>query len=113
MKACPTPRYENLARSVAIGRVVTLLLLANVGLYCLGHVLLGGSSLLAETHEGEHWLRPWNGDEFRVSAAVGWYSFLHGLSVFLTLPSLAIFAVMLAWEWAQLHRLRRRLFPLS
>lgn len=102
----PSAAYVERLASFRFGRGITLLLLLNVVLFWLGYLILGGCDLLAETHEGEHWLRPWSGDEFRVSAAVGRYSFLHGLSVVLTLPSLAICAVMLAWEWVQLRRAR-------
>jgi len=95
-------------RSLSFGCRVTLLLLLNVGAYWLGHLILGGSSLLAETHEGESFLRPLHGDEFPVSNAVGWYSRLHGASVLLTLPSIAICAGMLVYEWVRLQSLRRR-----
>ena len=100
-------RRVELLRSLRFGRLVTLALLLNAVAYCLGHLILGGSALLAETHEGESWLRPWSGDEFRVSEAVGWYSLLHGLSVILTLPSIGLGALMLGYEWIQLRRLGR------
>lgn len=100
-------------RSLSFGLRLTLLLLLNIVACWLGHMILGGSALLAETHEGESYLRPLHGDEFPVSAAIGWYSFLHGASVFLTLPVIPICAVMLVYEWAQLRRLRRRRFSPS
>lgn len=106
-------RYAELLESFRIGRVVTLVFILNVVLYCLGHWILGGSALLAEGYEGESWLRPWSGDEFRVSAAVGWYSLLHGMSVFFSLPVIPISALMLAYEWAKLQRVRRRLSVLD
>ena len=87
--------------------------LLNVALYCLGHVILGGSALLAETHEGESWLRPLYGDEFRVSEVVGWYSLLHGSSVFYSLPVIPICALVLVYEWVKLQLLRRHLIALS
>ena len=76
-------------------------------------MILGGSALLAETHEGESWLRPLHGDEFRVSEAIGWYSVLHGASVFFTLPVLPFCALILLYEWVKLRRLRRQLVALS
>ena len=106
-------RHAKLLQSFRSGRVVTLVFFLNVALYCLGHLILGGSALLAETHEGESWLRPWSGDEFRVSEAVGWYSLLHGMSVFFSLPSLVICALMLCYEWVRLQLFRRRFFALN
>ncbi len=102
-------RYQ----SFRTGRVVTLVFLMNVALYCLGHWILGGSALLAEGYEGESWLRPWSGDEFRVSTAVGWYSLLHGMIVFFSLPSTALCLLMLAHEWVRLQLLRRRIIALT
>ena len=106
-------RYAARLQSFRSGRLVTLGFFLNVVLYCLGHMILGGSALLAEGYEGESWLRPWSGDEFQVSNAVGWYSLLHGMSVFFSLPVLAICALMTFVEWARLLWLRRRLVALS
>ena len=60
-----------LESSLATGRRVTLILVLNVAAYCLGHMILGGSAVLAETHEGQSFLRPLHGDEFLVSDAIG------------------------------------------
>ena len=102
-------RHAELLRSLRTGRIVTLVLLSNMAAFCLGYWILGGTELLSETREGESWLKPLHGEAFQVSNAVGWYSLLHGISVVLTVPSLALCLVMLAWEWAQLRLVRCRL----
>ena len=83
-------QIARLETSLTIGSRITLLLILNMVACWLGYVILGGSAIFAETHEGESFLRPFHGDEFPVSDAIGWYSLLHGTSVLLTLPSIAL-----------------------
>ena len=108
----PLERYRKLRKAHRATWQITFVYLLNVALYCLGHWILGGSALLAEGYEGESWLRPWNGDEFRVSEAVGWYSLLHGSLVFYSLPVIPICVLVLVYEWVKLQRLRRHLIAL-
>lgn len=108
-RAMSAQKLAELEQSLALGCRLALVLVLNVAAFCLGHWILGGSAILAETHEGEYFLRPLHGEEFRVSGAVGLYSFLHGASVFFTLPSIALCVVMLLYEWAKLQRYRRHL----
>ncbi len=96
-------------RSLREGHGALGLLLLNMALFLLGHYILGGNAHLAETHEGEHYLRPWSGEEFRVSAWVGWYSSLHGMLVFFSLPCVVGVAGILAWMHGRLWWLERRL----
>ncbi len=100
--------YAKRRESLQIGRLVGLAYLLNLASWWLGYLILGGSVFLAEGYEGEHWLAPLHGEEFQVSAVVGWYSLLHGLSAFLTLPCLPFVAVLLFYEWLQVERLGRR-----
>ncbi len=105
----PVKAYSDRLRSLAAVRSIALILALNVLACWLGYLILGGSTLLAEGHEGESWLRPLHGEEFQVSEAVGWYSLLHEASVFFTLPILPFCLLGVLYEWVQLKRLGRLL----
>lgn len=94
--------YANRAADLEQARDLFILLTINILAYLVGYWILGGSTLLAEGHEGESWLRPLHGPEFQVSNTVGLYSLIHEALIFCTLPLVPISALIILYSWIRL-----------